>query len=638
VQELLLRTSILDTFCAEACAAIMGNAASAEQVRATLNWLERTNVFLIPLDEHQQWYRFHPLFKLLLQQRLQAHMSHEEIIALHRRASAWYAAQGLIDEALRQALAAGDASYAARLVEAQFLGAFEQERWIQMERWLRLLPEDQIHGSPGLLIARVWILQAHGQFKDVPHLLTAAEQLLGTNGSAARDPGDRQFRILHALIAVGWSMVQFFTGQVQASLQSAESALEWIRPGEAHIAIHALYFLALANQAAGNEEVAMTALNKALRESSAHLNDSSHLLFAQAILYLTAGKLPQAEQAARHLLRLAQDADLGLSLSWAHWLLATLYYEWNRLYAAAYHFTLVIADRRRAHLWAVRDAMCGLALAYQAQGFDPQAQETTDGLLKLVQEEHNLGEIMTAYAFCGQLALLQGEVESAEQWLELSGEQEVLDPMIFFEAPTITKARLLLAKGDGPGLAQGQALLDKLLHHVEAIHSTRKTVQVLALQALAYDLQGREAEALDILERALVLALPGGFVRTFTDMPLLAKMLQGLRKRRKAQQELDRQLDTYLQRLLAVMSPLPPQAVATEKLLRQEGLEPLTERELQVLHLLDKDLTNKEIARALVLTPGTVKVYTNNVYRKLSVNNRRAAVSLSKALGLLAVN
>lgn len=141
-----------------------------------------------------------------------------------------------------------------------------------------------------------------------------------------------------------------------------------------------------------------------------------------------------------------------------------------------------------------------------------------------------------------------------------------------------------------------------------------------------------------MLERALALARPGGFIRTFADIPSLVRLLHELRKRRKARQEVDGKLDTYLQHLLAAMSPLSAPSMSKEDLLQQEGLEPLSERELQILHLLDKDLTNKEIARELVVTPGTVKVHTNNVYRKLSVNNRRAAVTLAKALVFLAAN
>jgi LuxR family maltose regulon positive regulatory protein len=636
VQELLMRTSVLEAFCPGLCAAIMGRGATHEQVQGTLDWLERSNLFLVPLDERQGWYRFHPLFKGLLRQRLQAHVSQEELAMLHQRASDWYAEQGLIEQAIVQALAAGDAAYATRLVEAQVLPAFEQEQWVQMERWLHLLPEKQIQDSPGLLVASAWILHLRGQGEDLLRVLMAAEQLLATAESGANGPDDPQSRVLRAEITLLWSVVQYHSGQAQASLESAHSALEGFPAGHEFFASIALMYLAWSNQATGQEDDALDALRQALREQSANLNNTARLLLAQATVYLAAGKLHQVEQTARHLQRLSQDAELALSQYWAHWLLGVVHYEWNDLYTAAYHFSIVVANRHSTHFWAVQEAMCGLALTYQAQGLDTQAQEIAHILLEWTQEQHNMRGLMAAYAFCGQLALLQDEVEQASQWLELAGEQEVLGPMMLFEDPPITRARFLLAQGNGVSVAQGQALLDNLLQHVEGMHNTRKAIKVLALQAWAYDLQGHETEALEVLESALALARPGGFMRLFADLPPLARLLQELRQRRKERQMVDNKLDGYLQGILAAMSPLAAPAASREEIMQQEGLEPLTDRELQILRLLDKDLTNKEIARELVVTPGTVKAHTTNVYRKLSVNNRRAAVTLSKALGLLA--
>ena len=630
-----MRTAILDTFCPEVCAATIGEDAPAENVQAALDWLESTHVFLVPLNEQQQWYRWHPLLKQLLEQRLQKHMSQEEITTLHRRASAWYAAQGLLEAAIEHTLAAGDAPGAARLVEAHVLWAFEQEQQGQLERWLRLLPEQQIQGSPGLLVARGWIVQARGQLQALAPLLRRAEHLLATSESSARDLDDPQSRLLRALIAIGWSHFQYFTGQVQGSLQSAQSALEGLGPGEEYVASLALTFLALAQQASGQEKVALSALQQALKDQAAHRTDTARLLFTQALVYLAAGKLHQVEQTARHLLQLAQEADLALSQGWAHWLLGAMHYEWNQLDAAVYHFSAVVTNQHRAHMWAVRDALCGLALAYHAQGLDTQAQETAGALLEFAQQQHHLQELLTGYAFCGQLALLQDKVEAAEWWLELAGEQAALGPMTFLEDAAITRAWLLLAKGDQGSLAHGQALLTHLLQHVQAIHNTRKTINVLVLQAWAYQLQDREAHALAVLEHALALAHPGGFLRTFADVPPLATLLQEVRKRSKARQTLDSELDASLHRILAAMRPMGSPASSTQELLRQEGLEPLTGRELQILRLLDKDLMNKEIARQLGLAPGTVKVHTTNLYRKLRVANRHAAVTLAKAHGLL---
>ena len=638
MQEVLVRISMLEQFCAELCAALLGEDAPNAQVQASLDWVERSNLFLVPLDERQGWYRFHHLLQQVLQQRLLERKSTEEVATLHQRASAWYAKQGLIEEAIEHARASGDVSSAVHLVEAQFLWAFQQEQWVQMERWLRLLPEQQIQCSPTLLIARTWILQAHGQLKDLPRLLTTAEQLLNSSDGYAGNPGDHEYRLLRALIAIEWSQFQYLTGQAQTSLESTRSALEWTPPGEEYVAIFAKHFLTIAAQANGQEDVALAQLQQALRDHSAQLNGTARLLFAQDLVYLAAGKLPQLEHTARHLLQITQKSELTLSQNWAQWHLGVVHYEWNNLDAAIYHCSIVIANQHLAHFWTVQEAMGVLAAAYQAQGLGIQAQETARALLEWVQKQYNMSELMTAYAFQGHLALLQDEVEEASQWLEMAGEQAVLGPMMFFEDPPITKVRLLLARGDEASVARGQALLTQLLQHVEAIHNTHKTIQVLALQAWAYHLQGRLSEALAVLERALVLARPAGFLRTFADLPPLSTLLQELRKRRKANHAADSKLDAYLQRILVAMNPQAAQAVSLEELLRQEGLEPLTERELQILRLLDRDLTNKEIARELVVTSGTVKAHTANVYRKLSVNNRHAAVTLSKALGLLAAS
>ncbi len=636
VQDFLVRTSMLKQFNAQLCAATLESDAPYDQLQAILTWLEHANLFLIPLDDRQGWYRYHPLFKQLLEQRLQEYSTPAAIAQQHHRASAWYSSQGLIEAAVEHALAAGDVPNAAQLVEAQFLRAFERDQWIQMECWLHLLSEEQIQSSPYLLFARAWIMQAHGQLNGLPHLLTAIEQLLDTRVNSTHDPDDTQYRILRALIAILWSLVQFFTDQAETSLESARCALEWLPPGQEFVASQALFYQALSNQAIGQEDVAHFDLNKAMREQAVHLNNTARLLFAQAAIYLVAGKFQQVEQTSRHLLRLAQPAELVLSQYWAHLLLGIVYYEWNQLDTAVFHFSAVIANKHHAHFWTVRDAMCGLVLAYQAQGLGNQAQEMACTLLDWVQEQHNMQELMTAQAFQGRLALLQNEVEVAEQWLEMAGHQEKLGPMLFFEDAPITKARLLLTRGDEASVQQGHVLLTQLLQHVEAIHTTRKTIQVLALQAWAFDVQGHVSEAVEVLERALTLARPGGFIRTFADLPSLVKVMQELRKQRKAQQVIDNSMEAYLQRILVAMKPGPSQTVSEEVLMRQEGLESLTGRERQILHLLDKDLTNKEIAHELVVTPGTVKVHTNSIYRKLSVNNRRGAITLAKSLGLLA--
>src|SRR5579875_1053545 len=641
IQQCFLRVSILDQFCAGLCGAMIADDDTHHTGQAYLDGLERSNVLIVSLDERQGWYRFHPLLKLFLEHRLRECISQEELAILHRQASAWYGARGYVEEGLAHALAAGDAAQAARLVEAQLLRVIEREQWAELERWLHLFPEEQIQGSPVLLVASAWLLEVRGQMEDIPRLLAAAEQLAGTGSRSATDADDAPFRVAATLIALLRSLFQYGTGQTQASLESARAALKWMAAGagagERYLANLALYCQALSSQLAGHEDVAHCELNRALREQPAHRGGTARLLFARALLYLHAGKLRQVEQTSQHFLRLAQEADLPVSQSWAHWLLGYVQYEWNRLDAAASHFSSVIANRQYAHHWPLREAMYGLALVYQARGLPDQAKEIMNALLEALQRQNTVCALSEAYSFQGHLALLQNETESAEQWVEMAGAWPVRGPMASFEVPAITRAWMLFARGDEGSVGEGHELLSELLCHVEAIHNTRKTIEVLALQALAYDQRGCLTQALDALERSVALGHAGGFTRTFADLPGLGRLLRELRRRGKARQAGERKFDAYLQCLLLAMDAMgsPAAADGKEELMRQRGLEPLTDRELHILRLLARDFTNKEIARELVIAAGTVKVHTINVYRKLSVNNRREAVALSRSLGLL---
>jgi LuxR family maltose regulon positive regulatory protein len=323
VQEFLERTSILGQFCAELCAEVLGSDTSREQIQATLDWLEQTNLFLVPLDNRQRWYRYHHLFQELLQQRLQTHCSQEALSTLHLQASAWYGRHDLLEEAIRHALLAGDASRATQLVEAHFFQAFEQEQLTLVEHWLRLLPEDEVKSSPTLLAAQAWIVQARGHLKELPRLLVAAEQLLDSDDqqrSDAHDPHDSLLGMLRGLVASLWSLHSFFTGQVQEGLESARSALAWIPPGEAFMVRHAILYFALSSQASGREEEALFALQQALQDHSTGLSSTARLLLAQTYVYLAMGKLPHVEHLARHLLQIAREDGLMISHHFAHWL------------------------------------------------------------------------------------------------------------------------------------------------------------------------------------------------------------------------------------------------------------------------------------------------------------------------------
>ena len=356
VQTVLEQMSILEQCCVDLCVAISGNTFTHEQMQTIMDWVARTNLFLVPLDDRQGWYRFHRLFQGLLQQRLREHSSAEEIATLHRRASTWYADTGLIDEAIRHALMAGD--------------AFERVRsWWKHTFTGHSSRRDGCRWSAGCescrrarfraVLACCWpgrgFCSPMGSITGLPPLLTEVERLMATNDCDVPDQADSWHRLLHTASVISWCQFQYFTGSAQLSLESAQRAFRWCPPGEEYLASVASMYLALSQQANGQEVMALVTLHEALFDHATQRSSTVRLLFAQALVFLAAGKLHQVEHIARSVMQLAQKAELAMSHAWAHWLLGLVHYEWNNLDAAVSHLSVVVDNKYLAHSWTVQE-------------------------------------------------------------------------------------------------------------------------------------------------------------------------------------------------------------------------------------------------------------------------------------------
>ena len=184
IHSFLLKTSILDRFSVPLCEAVIGDVDPVWNARHCLDWIERAEMFIIPLDNRREWYRYHHLFQELLQQRLSAEMLPEQVADLHRLASAWFEEHGLLDEALHYALAAGDIDLAARQMGAGLREALNLEDRLTLERWLRLLPEEVIQRDPWLLMIRIWALEFSWRLDLQAQVLQQVEALLASETGA----------------------------------------------------------------------------------------------------------------------------------------------------------------------------------------------------------------------------------------------------------------------------------------------------------------------------------------------------------------------------------------------------------------------------------------------------------------------
>ncbi len=233
VQTFLLRTSILDRFCASLCEAVLASEESKYDARACIDWVERANLFIIPL-QGREWYRYHQLFQDALLLRLRAEVAPEQVAEMHRRAAAWFAERGLTDEALHHALSANDFELATGIMQQKLVDVLNQEDRPTLDRWLRLLAEDLVQHQPWLLMMKGLALLLAWQLSLLPGVLRQIEALLEGGDGASVLAGDaHDLQALRGLIALSWGILAFFGGQVERVSTLCEEALallpeEWV--------------------------------------------------------------------------------------------------------------------------------------------------------------------------------------------------------------------------------------------------------------------------------------------------------------------------------------------------------------------------------------------------------------------------
>ena len=249
IQTFLLKTSILDRFCASLCEAVIGEIDAAWNARACLDWIERSELFITPLDNRREWYRYHHLFQELLQQKLSAELVPDQVNELHRLASAWFEEHGLLDEALQHALAAGDLDLAARQMNAGLRDVLNRQGRPTLERWLRLLPEEMIQRHPGLLMIRAWALEFSWRPDLQAQVLQQIEELLEAEEGAALQVDDLQ--ILRGQILLLKAQQAYFSNQPTRAIDLCRQALALLPPSWTYARGVAMLYLGLSMQASG---------------------------------------------------------------------------------------------------------------------------------------------------------------------------------------------------------------------------------------------------------------------------------------------------------------------------------------------------------------------------------------------------
>lgn len=609
VQAFLLQTAVLERLNGSLCNALTGQ----HNGQQMLVYLEQANLFLIPLDQERRWYRYHHLFAELLRERLRqgAALSVEEVESvgaeLHRRASQWYEENHLEMEAFHHAVAANDIDRATYLMEGgnlpgamplQFRGAMAP-----VLNWLKSLPTAVLDNRPSLWVAYAMSSTMMGQpISSVEEKLASAETVLHS-----MVPDDKTRDLIGQIAAIR-AMLAIPHGQAAPMIAQSGRALAYLHPRNLPVRTVATWTSGLAYHLLGDRAAASQAFGEAIAISLASGNTMSALAALTGL-----GQVQESQ---------------------------------NQLHLAAESYRRVLQLAGEPPWPAACEAYLGLArICYQWNDLDV-AQEWARGGLRLAQHLETIGTPATCQVLLAHVKLVQGDVPGAAVLLEQAAQFVRLRH--FAPLPEVVAAQVLvhlhqgnltaaayLAETHNLPLSQARVYLaqDNPAAALTVLVSWQQQVtdkdwadeqlKVLVLQALAYQAQGGNRQAVQVLREALKLAEPAGFIRLFVDEgPPLAALLKAVAKQGVA--------PAYVGQLQAAFGK-----VAGETVVEQSLIEPLTERELDVLRLLGTELSGPDIARELTISLNTMRTHTKNIYSKLGVNSRRTAVRQAEELKLL---
>ncbi|MEZ4711271.1 MAG: LuxR C-terminal-related transcriptional regulator [Caldilineaceae bacterium] len=621
IQTFMMHTAILDRLCGPLCDALLDSPTAAGQ--STLAQLEQANLFLIPLDNERHWYRYHHLFAELLRQRLHQQLAtapnvdpDQTITLLHSRASQWFADHGFELEAFAHAAAGQDLARAMQLAQGDGMPLHFRGAITPVLQWLESLPKAALNTDPALWVMYASVVTMTGQVEaSVEEKLQAAEALLPD--AAWDDPQlDPKTRDLVGQIAGIRAMLGIPKGQTDLILQQSRRALATLHPHNLPVRTSANWTLGFAHQLQGERAAAMRAYSDTIAISQA----SGNIMMTLAATIC----LGQVQEADLHLHLAAEQFGHVLALigdpPWAtaceaYLGLARIYYAWNDLAQAQAHVqqSLPLAQQLPN---VDTPASCWLLLAriQAAQGDWATALDSLTRAEAFVQQ-HNFGRrLAEVTAQRVEFLLQQGAVAEAAR---LAQEYDL----------PLTQARVHLAQ-DNPAAAL--ALLSPLRQQMAERAWRDEHLKVMVLETMALAAQGNREAALERLEDALEIAEASGLIRLFVDegAPMAALLrAAAARKPRPA----------YVGKLLAAFEPQPTRAAmaAAPAPSAQALIEPLSERELEVLQLIAEGLSNREIGQRLYIAIDTVKGHNRRIFGKLQVQRRTEAIVRARELGLL---
>ncbi len=625
-QLFLLRTAVLNRLCAPLCTALTHTPA-AQQL---LSHLEQANLFIVPLDHHSYWFRYHHLFRDFLLRQLLQHYP-EQVHHLHQQASIWYEQQQLFPEAIDHALAAEDLPKAAHLLMHIEQTMMRQNEVNTLQRWLSAFPETVIRTFPSLCLLQAWLCMITGQKTDLIEAWLEGAQNENLRLKETADTQDMQeaHDTTASMIAAIHAHLYNIKGDIPHAIECVQQALlslpknDLFQRGIYELTLGSIYWL--------NEDI-----NDAYRifvkaQKAGTITDNLYILvfalYGQETTCMARNQYHQAFSLLQQILHLAeerQECQAFWMTAGAYLDIGLLYYEWNDLEAAIHAFEQGIAlsvqwEHKLTHMYG----STLLARAQQARGNTSAAHAIIQQIEQNVLYDSSYSWIVaTAESHRIRLALLHNDTATIDQWKPVSTCHYV------HTLEQVTLARIFLQRRNPQ---QALSTLEHIQQHVCSIGQLRVLTEVLLLQALALQALGEHTRAISALGESLSHAQPQAYTRLYIDEgPAFTQLLQAQLSSHPMQPDGSSQID-YMKHLLDACGQKRPEDSIKQK---ERTSSLLNAREVEITRLLARGLSNKDIAQSLCLAESTVKWYIKNIYSKLDVHNRAQVVIRAQEMSL----
>lgn len=623
LRQLLLKISILDRFCAPLIDALIESHQSQSDMTGakTIKWLKRSELFLISLDNQSHWYRFHHLFQLSLQELLVKEISSEAISGLHNRAAQWLENEGFVDAAIYHAIEAGNEHLAINMVSKHRHDAINQEDWHQIERWLSKFSASHIQSEPQLLMtkalledSRYWYTTVDLPTITIPKGLDGIEQTIfeaERAGLLAAQANQRSDYTQGAELSL-WALdnlpttYYYFRMRTRARLGAAQLGLGKIN------------------------DAYLTAQESKHEISSNVLRHRIQVSHTMSLLYWVLSDFVKLENEAKFILQQCSTVpQRGILESWAfaHNHLGYIYYLKNDLERAQWHFAVVAERQYQIGSLSYAESVRGLIYVYQATGYADKAEELFNELVLYQLESGMPRDHQDVSVFQAEMYLFNNRSDKALTVLDDANLQSfrILEHLRYF-VPHLSAVKVYVAQSDSVSRAKARELLQAILEFEERLQNFHFLSKALALKAILEASENNQTVALDLLGKSIHIAKDRQCVRCLIDVgPGLYSLLIRYRK--------EREHSEFIDTLIAISKKSTQANSATGK--ATDFMPDLTNRELDVLELLNQRLSNKEIAKQLVIAVPTVKRHILNIFGKLNVNRRQDAVARARQLGLL---